>query len=160
MRPAVRFIPVGISIYIFILITTKLFLPMTNDIWTHLTDTLRDYETNVPPNIQGYLINDIDAPLPEAVQLDEVNGIPCILYVMLIDRNATYLSRMPTRSWHTNGSIYRTVTLLPLIPTRKLTILRRLSLPGTRTQYPLGKTLKKFRLLDMVPSDVVLIIKA
>ena len=34
-----------------------------NDIWTKLADTLRDYETNVPPNIQGYLINDINTLL-------------------------------------------------------------------------------------------------
>jgi hypothetical protein len=52
-----------LTIYIFILITTKLFLPIMNNIWTQLADTLRDYETNVPPNIQGYLINDINTLL-------------------------------------------------------------------------------------------------
>jgi hypothetical protein len=51
-------------------------------------DTLNWRETNLRPSSPGDLISDINAPLSEAVEFDEVNGDPFLLYAILFDLNA------------------------------------------------------------------------
>ena len=59
---------------------------MSSNIWAHLADTkLKGYETNLLPSSLGYLINDINAPLREAVEFDEGMAIHfCDMSYLLI----------------------------------------------------------------------------
>ena len=68
---------------------------MNSDIWAHLADALKGYEPSLPPSGPDYLISDINAPLPETVEFDEVNGDPFLLYVNCLIAMPLSWSRMP-----------------------------------------------------------------
>ena len=72
---------------------------MSSDIWAHLADTLKGYETSLPPSGPDYLISNINAPLPETVEFDEVND-PFLLYVNCLIAMPLNWSRTPMRPWN------------------------------------------------------------